>query len=30
MEGQPARVKTESGRVLTGMPTGDHRVELAL
>lgn len=29
-EGQPARVKTESGRVLTGMPTGDHRVELAL
>lgn len=29
-EGQPARVKTESGRVITGMPTGDHRVELAL
>jgi flagella basal body P-ring formation protein FlgA len=29
-EGQPARVKTESGRVLTGMPTGDHRVELSL
>jgi len=29
-EGQMARVKTESGRVLTGMPTGDHRVELAL
>jgi flagella basal body P-ring formation protein FlgA len=29
-EGMPARVKTESGRVLTGMPTGDHRVELTL
>jgi flagella basal body P-ring formation protein FlgA len=30
VEGQPARVKTESGRVLTGMPTADHRVDLAL
>jgi flagella basal body P-ring formation protein FlgA len=30
IEGQPARVKTESGRVLTGIPAGDHRVELAL
>lgn len=30
VEGQPARVKTESGHVLTGMPTGDHRVELAM
>ena len=29
-EGQPARVKTESGRVLTGMPAGDRRVELSL
>jgi flagella basal body P-ring formation protein FlgA len=30
LEGQPARVRTESGRVLTGMPTGEHRVELSL
>jgi flagella basal body P-ring formation protein FlgA len=30
IEGQPARIKTESGRVLTGLPAGDHRVELAL
>lgn len=30
IEGQPARVKTEGGRVLTGIPAGDHRVELAL
>lgn len=30
VEGQPARVKTESGRVLTGMPAGDRRVELSL
>lgn len=26
-EGQPARVRTESGRMLTGAPTGDHTVE---
>jgi len=30
IEGQPARVRTESGRVLTGVPVGEHRMELAL
>jgi flagella basal body P-ring formation protein FlgA len=30
MEGQTARVKTESGRVLTGMPVGERRLELSL
>lgn len=30
VEGQPARVKTESGRVLTGMPVGERRMELSL
>jgi len=30
VEGQPARVRTESGRVLTGMPVAEHRMELAL
>jgi flagella basal body P-ring formation protein FlgA len=30
MEGQPARVRTESGRVLTGMPVGERRMELAM
>ncbi|HJV60534.1 MAG TPA: flagellar basal body P-ring formation chaperone FlgA [Albitalea sp.] len=30
MEGQPARIRTESGRVLTGMPVGEHKVELVL
>jgi len=30
VEGQPVRVRTESGRVLTGVPTGDRRVELPL
>jgi flagella basal body P-ring formation protein FlgA len=30
MEGQPARVRTESGRVLTGMPTGERQLELTL
>jgi flagella basal body P-ring formation protein FlgA len=30
IEGQPARVRTESGRVLTGMPSGERRVEMAL
>ena len=30
IEGQPARVRTESGRVLTGQPVGERRVEVAL
>jgi flagella basal body P-ring formation protein FlgA len=30
LEGQPARVRTESGRVVTGMPTGERRVEVPL
>ena len=30
IEGQPARVRTESGRVLTGLPSGERRVEVAL
>jgi flagellar basal body P-ring formation protein FlgA len=30
VEGQPVRVRTESGRVLTGLPVGERRVELAL
>ena len=30
IEGQSVRVKTESGRVLTGMPVGERRVELLL
>jgi flagella basal body P-ring formation protein FlgA len=30
VEGQVARIRTESGRVLTGLPVGDRRVELAL
>ena len=30
VEGQPARVRTESGRVLTGTPTGERRMEMAL
>jgi flagellar basal body P-ring formation protein FlgA len=30
IEGQPVRVRTESGRVLTGQPVGERRVELAL
>lgn len=29
-EGHAARVRTESGRVLTGMPVGERRLELAL
>lgn len=29
LEGQPARVRTDSGRILTGMPSGDRRLELA-
>ena len=30
VEGQPARVRTENGRVLTGVPTGERRVEVNL
>jgi flagella basal body P-ring formation protein FlgA len=30
LEGQAARVRTESGRVLTGMPVGEKRMEMAL
>jgi flagella basal body P-ring formation protein FlgA len=30
IEGQPARVRTESGRVVVGTPTAERRVELAL
>ena len=30
IEGQTVRVRTESGRVLTGQPVGERRVELAL
>ena len=30
IEGQPARVRTESGHVVTGLPTGERRVELTL
>ena len=30
IEGQLARVRTESGRVLTGQPTGDRRLELGM
>lgn len=30
MEGQPARVRTESGRVLIGLPVGEHRLEVQL
>jgi len=30
VEGQPARVRTESGRVLTGMPVGERRIQLQL
>ena len=30
IEGQPVRVRTEGGRVLTGQPVGERRVELAL
>ena len=30
LEGQPAKVKTESGRVLTGMPVGERRLEVGL
>jgi len=30
IEGQPARVRTESGRVLTGLPSGERRLEVGL
>ena len=30
IEGQPARVRTESGRVLTGQPVGERRLEVGL
>ncbi len=30
VDGQTARVRTESGRVLTGMPSGERRIEVAL
>ncbi len=30
IEGQPVRVRTESGRVLTGLPVGERRVEFPL
>lgn len=30
MEGQPARVRTESGRVVSGLPVADRLVEIAL
>jgi len=30
IEGQPARVRTENGRVLTGQPVGERRLEVGL
>lgn len=30
IEGQPARVRTEGGRVVTGQPAGERRLEVAL
>ena len=30
LEGQPARVRTDSGRIVVGMPTGERRVEIPL
>ena len=30
IEGQPARVRTETGHVVTGLPSGERRLELAL
>lgn len=30
VEGRPVRVKTEGGRVLTGMPVGERRVEVSM
>ena len=30
IEGQPAKVRTENGRVVTGIPAGERRMELVL
>ena len=30
VEGQPARVRTESGRIVTGQPVGERQIEVAL
>jgi len=30
LEGQPVRVRTEGGRTVTGVATGEHRVEISL
>ena len=30
LEGQLTRVRTESGRIVSGMPTGERRLEIAL
>ena len=30
IEGRPARVRTDAGRIITGLPTGERRMELAL
>ena len=30
LEGLPARVRTESGRIVTGTPTGERRMEVPL
>jgi flagella basal body P-ring formation protein FlgA len=30
IEGQPARVRTESGLIVTGQPSGERRMEIAL
>jgi flagella basal body P-ring formation protein FlgA len=30
LEGQPARVRTDSGRIVTGLPAGERRVEVPL
>ena len=30
LEGQPARVRTEGGRIVTGVATGERRLELTL
>ncbi|NRF70326.1 flagellar basal body P-ring formation protein FlgA [Aquincola sp. S2] len=30
LEGQPVRVRTESGRILSGLPAGERRVEIPL
>jgi flagella basal body P-ring formation protein FlgA len=30
LDGSPVRVRTESGRIVTGLPVGERRVELRL